>query len=298
MGRKRRKRKSRALKRIGVLTFLVMLFSISAWTGIKVFSYKNSATALGVKDGNTSLTDKEDDINKDESNKDESDKTKEDPTKDDVKNEEDKKTDGGVDTEKKENIPEDKKIAYLTFDDGPSAKITPQILDILKENNVKATFFVLGYMAEENPDVLKRARDEGHAIANHSYSHNYKQLYASTSNFLADIKKNEETIRGILGEYNSKVIRFPGGSFGKHDFINAVKDAGYHSVDWNALNGDAEAQNVPKEKLVARLKETTLGQKKLYVLMHDAPAKQTTVQALQEIIDYLRDSGYEFGTLE
>ncbi|MBU5485799.1 polysaccharide deacetylase family protein [Clostridium sp. MSJ-11] len=297
MGRKRRKRKSRVLRRIGILTFLVMLFSISAWTGIKVFNHKNSTTALAVKEDDKSSTDKED----------KSDKTKEETPKDDAKKEEDKKTDGGVDkgegnkdkeNDGKEKVPENKKIAYLTFDDGPSANVTPQILDILKENDVKATFFVLGYMVEQNPEILKRAKNEGHAIANHSYSHDYKKLYASTSNFLADIKKNEDTIRGVLGEYDSKVIRFPGGSFGRHDFINAVKDAGYVSVDWNALNGDAEAQNVPKDKLVARLKETALGQDKLYVLMHDAPAKETTVQALQEIIDYLRECGYEFGILE
>jgi len=65
----------------------------------------------------------------------------------------------------------------LTFDDGPTTSVTPKILDILKEENVKATFFVIGKSAEEHPEIVKRAYDEGHYIANHGYSHNYKSIY-------------------------------------------------------------------------------------------------------------------------
>lgn len=77
-----------------------------------------------------------------------------------------------------------KKIAYLTFDDGPSSNITPQVLDVLKEYNVKATFFVIGNMAERYPDIIKRMNKEGHSIGNHSYSHSYKYIYGKTSNFI------------------------------------------------------------------------------------------------------------------
>ncbi|WP_027623899.1 polysaccharide deacetylase family protein [Clostridium lundense] len=210
------------------------------------------------------------------------------------KNKEEKKKNEAV---KNENSEGDK-IAYLTFDDGPSYKITPQILDILKEKNIKATFFVIGSMAGENPGLLKREKNEGHVIANHTYSHDYKKIYSSTSNFINDLKKGENVVTSIIGEYNSKLIRFPGGSFGRTAYKNAVTNAGYHYVDWNALNGDAEAPYVRKEKLIARLKETAAGQKTLYILMHDAPGKQSTVEALPEIIEYLKAQGYEFRTLQ
>lgn len=195
----------------------------------------------------------------------------------------------------------DKKIAYLTFDDGPSSNVTPVILDVLKEKDVKATFFVIGEKAEEYPNLVKRANNEGHALANHSYTHNYDKVYASTDSFIEEMRKTEQVLKNILGEdYVTKVIRFPGGSHGekKEAFRKAALDNGYKYYDWNALNGDAEGNGFTKEQLLARLKETTQGQAELVVLMHDMGAKQTTAESLPEIIDYLRAEGYEFGILE
>lgn len=193
-----------------------------------------------------------------------------------------------------------KKIAYLTFDDGPS-KITPEILDVLKNYDVKATFFVIGNLAEQNSDTIRRMYEEGHAIGNHSYSHRYKTIYKNTTNFLNELKTTEKVLKNILGEeFETKIIRFPGGSFGnkKAAFRKAVVNNGYSYYDWNALNGDAEGHNIPKNKLVQRLKNTSNGQKKLIVLMHDMGAKKTTVAALPEIIEYLQQSGYEFDVLK
>ncbi|OFI06759.1 peptidoglycan-N-acetylglucosamine deacetylase [Clostridium acetireducens DSM 10703] len=199
------------------------------------------------------------------------------------------------------NAKEDtEKVAYLTFDDGPSRNLTPKILDILKENDVKATFFVIGYMAEENKDLLIREKNEGHSIANHTYSHNYKKIYSSPEAFLQDLQKGNDVLKNILGEdYNSKLIRFPGGSFGNrlNPFKEAAKNNGYSFVDWNALNGDAEAPLVSVEKLMQNLRTSTEGQKQVVILMHDAPAKTTTVQALPEAIQYLKSQGYTFKTL-
>jgi peptidoglycan/xylan/chitin deacetylase (PgdA/CDA1 family) len=201
----------------------------------------------------------------------------------------------------KKNIPSNEKEAFLTFDDGPTKGITSEILDILKQKQVKATFFVIGKMVESNKDILLREKEEGHAIANHSFSHDYKYLYADPNNFVEDINKADAELKNILEGYNSKLIRFPGGSFGKELEIyrQAITDAGYHYIDWNSLNGDAEGKgNWPVEKLVQNIKATSAGKNRLVILMHDAPLKQTTVQALPQIIDYLKSQGYSFKTLE
>lgn len=195
---------------------------------------------------------------------------------------------------------ENKKIAYLTFDDGPSKTVTPQILDILDKYNIKATFFVVGKYAERNPDILKRIYEEGHAIGNHSYSHNYNYIYKNVSNFIEELGITKEVFKSILGEeFETDIIRFPGGSFGdwKLSYREQVLALGYRYIDWNSLNGDAEGHYIPKEKLVERFKSTYHGQNELIVLMHDTDAKATTSEALPDIIEFLIDEGYEFGTL-
>lgn len=193
------------------------------------------------------------------------------------------------------------KVAYLTFDDGPSANVTPQILEILDQYKIKATFFVVGNMAEEYPHIVKEIYDSGHSIGNHSYTHSYKSLYRNTTNFLNELRTTDQVLKKILGEdFQSNIIRFPGGSFGqqKSVFRQAAKDNGYEYYDWNALNGDAEGTNLTKRQLVERLKSTSRGQKELVVLMHDMSAKQTTADALPEIIEYLQGQGYEFDIIE
>ena len=199
--------------------------------------------------------------------------------------------------EVKPEEPKEEKIAYLTFDDGPSTKVTPQILDILDEYNIKATFYVIGYLAERNPELIIREYESGHTVGNHTYSHNYKYVYRSVEDFFKELEKNEKVLKNILGvDYETKTVRFPGGSFGdkRKPFRKALTETGIIYVDWNALNGDAEGHNIPKEKLVKRFKETSKEKNNLIILMHDAGAKQTTVQALPEIIEYLMSEGYEF----
>lgn len=191
------------------------------------------------------------------------------------------------------------KIAYLTFDDGPSLVATPKILDILDEYDIKATFFIVGYMAEKNPEILRMTYERGHTIGNHTYSHNYGYLYRSPSNLLADINKLNDVFKEILGdEFSTNLVRFPGGSFGKEKFRPYVLKAGFKFFDWNALNGDAEGINFSKERLVNRFKETAKNKKQLIVLMHDTDAKMTTTEALPEIIEYLIDQGYVFEVLD
>lgn len=193
------------------------------------------------------------------------------------------------------------KKAYLTFDDGPSPLITPEILEILRENDIKATFFVIGNMAEKNPELIHQIQEEGHLICNHTYSHNYKLIYSNPDNFMADVKKWETVLRSILGEdFETNILRFPAGSFGKkrQSFRERVKAEGYINVDWNVLNGDAEALHVPADVLVGRIKETIKNRDNAIVLMHDSNTKDTTAEALPEIINYLKSEGYSFETLE
>lgn len=194
--------------------------------------------------------------------------------------------------------PDGKKTVYLTFDDGPS-KVTPEVLDILKKNNVHATFFVIGNLAEKRSDLILRESQEGHSIDNHTYSHIYKNIYISPYAFIQDVNKCNDTLKKILGaNYKSRIIRFPGGSFGSKmaPYREAISKAGYSYIDWNSLNGDAESKILPPDKLVARLKQTAKGEH-LVVLMHDAAGKGTTPKALQQIIDYLKAGGYSFKTL-
>lgn len=188
-------------------------------------------------------------------------------------------------------------ICYLTFDDGPSYSITPQILDVLKNQGVKATFFVIGSLAEENSNIVKKAFDEGHYIANHTYSHKYNEIYSNEESFIEEVKKGAKVIKDITG-HETNLFRFPGGSFGKAEYIELIESNGYDYVDWNALNGDAESLNVSEYTMMKKLKESMYGQNPLIVLMHDAATKQTTVDALPEIIRYISEQGYEFSTME
>ncbi len=197
----------------------------------------------------------------------------------------------------------EEKICYLTFDDGPT-KVTPAVLDVLMEHDVKATFFMLGRMIEKNPDIAKRVYDEGHLLANHSYSHVYKELYATGESFMAEIEKVESLIREVTGEEPFKLIRFPGGGQNagvyaaeKQQYKLLLQEKGYYFADWNALNGDAEGGTRSADQLVARLKATAT-QKNIVVLMHDAADKKTTAEALPAIIEHLKSQGYLFRRLD
>ena len=205
----------------------------------------------------------------------------------------------------KENIKNiyhsDTKRAFLTFDDGPSS-VTNTILDVLKQENVKATFFVLGSRVEAKPDVVKRIYDEGHFIANHGYSHVYESIYASPQAVLDEYNKCNEAVKNAIGvpEYNSHLFRFPGGLVGgKYAIIKSqanelLEQNNIVHVDWNALNGDAETNNLTIEFELSRLQDTIQNKNSVVILMHDAPAKKVTAEALPQIIAYLKEQGFEF----
>ena len=200
------------------------------------------------------------------------------------------------------------KHCYLTFDDGPTDNITPQILDTLRRYNVKATFFQIGSLIKANPDMARRVYEEGHLIANHSDGHNYAKLYVSTDTFMNEVNDCYEAIKDVTGEAEPfKLVRFPGGSFNssadryspvKQECKKVMATYGFYQCDWNALNGDAEGKTKNAEELLDYMISNLDGEENVVVLMHDAAAKQATADALASIIEYFIDEGYTFHRLD
>lgn len=205
-----------------------------------------------------------------------------------------------------------RKVAYLTFDDGPSTKVTSEVLDVLSEHKVKATFFVLGSMLEKSEasrEALIRMVEEGHAIGNHGYCHKYEVLYPNSyvnvNAFINDIDKSLESMRGVLGEsFNTRVIRFPGGhnSWRTGAIDKVLTEKNYAFVDWNIVNGDGHVSVLSKDQMMNNLKKYVKKMDKnndtIVVLMHDTDKNVNEAEFLNEAIIYLEDLGYEFRTLK
>ena len=206
-----------------------------------------------------------------------------------------------------------KKVVYLTFDDGPSTTNTPQVLDILDNYNVKATFFVLGSSidkSEKAKEVLKETVKRGHAIANHTYGHDYSYLYPNRTmnvdNILSDLEKSQNSMKAVLGkDFSTRVIRLPGGYWswqGRTPMKEAMDNKGYYNIDWNALNKDAEGKKKNADELLQCVKDSVefLGPNadSVVLLMHDTYGKEETVNALPRIIEYLQSQGFEFRSIK
>lgn len=191
---------------------------------------------------------------------------------------------------------EETPTVYLTFDDGPSY-LTESILEILKEENVKATFFVLGQSAGRYKETLKKMVEEGHSIGNHTFSHDYNKLYNSFSSFWEEIQKTEEMIYDITG-IRTSLVRTPGGTYQNWDsfYFYYMDQADYLIYDWNVDSGDSRRRGVTKEEILSSIKKSKLGHR-LVVLLHDGSGHENTVKALTEIIHYYKAKGYQFKPL-
>lgn len=195
------------------------------------------------------------------------------------------------------------KTIYLTFDDGPSY-LTNQILDILKEKEVAATFFVVGSNLDTYKDVVKRAYISGHTIALHTNTHRYNEIYASLDAYINDLNTLKYRVKSIIKE-TPRIVRLPGGSSNtisrkyKEGIItevtNYLNDNYYYYFDWNIDSLDASGK-VSKEVIYNSVVNNLKAGNNI-VLMHDTNTKQTTVEALPMIIDYAKANGYTFARL-
>lgn len=190
---------------------------------------------------------------------------------------------------------------YLTFDDGPSER-TDEILKILEDKDVKATFFVIGQSDEAD---LQRMRDivaAGHTIGMHSYTHNYTQIYSSVEAYLEDMYRIFVQIRETTGE-TPTVFLFPGGSINAYnhaiyrELIAEMLRRGFVPCDWNLSGGDATGTPVSAVEIVRSVVGPAADVTRGFVLMHDAQVKKTTVEALGTVIDQLREMGFTFEQL-
>lgn len=198
------------------------------------------------------------------------------------------------------------KLAYLTFDDGPSIN-TRRILKILMDNEIKGTFFVNGN--ENLLEVYRSILADGHVIGNHTYSHDYKKIYTSVYDFIKDFEKLNTLLEKIDG-YKTEIYRFPGGSkngaserYGGKGIMDkielAMREKGYKYFDWNVTSADSDPGPLGKDpKILANnILKGAYSKKTAMILMHDRSDRDATLEALPQIIEGLKQQGFEFGVL-
>lgn len=181
---------------------------------------------------------------------------------------------------------------YLTFDDGPSGN-TGEILDILAEYDVKATFFVVGKEEERYQPLYKRIVEEGHTLAMHSYSHKYNEIYQSKENFVEDLTKLQEFLYNTTGVW-CRYCRFPGGSSNTvsrvdmHELIAYLEEQDMSYFDWNIVSGDASSAHISADAIVRNCTANLQNYQEAIILMHDASDKNSTVEALPRLIERIQ----------
>lgn len=189
------------------------------------------------------------------------------------------------------------KKVYLTFDDGPGSQ-TGKILDILKKNHVKATFFVTGKEDASSKKIYQRIAKEGHTLAMHSYSHIQDVIYDSKEAFEKDLKQINRCLYEATGVH-TKFYRFPGGSSTQNtslpiqNFIDVLNKNHYLYLDWNVISPDINNANATKEQVVTGVMQGVDAYDTAVVLMYDVADKPMTVKALPSIIKQIKAKNYE-----
>nr|WP_302599997.1 polysaccharide deacetylase family protein [uncultured Cellulosilyticum sp.] len=200
-----------------------------------------------------------------------------------------------------ENTTPEEKTVYLTFDDGPTPKITEELLDILKENDVKATFFIVGKEIKGREAILKRIYEEGHGIGLHTYSHDFKKIYQSADAFIDEMDQDLNAINEALGtSLDIKAIRFPGGSAGRltKQWLEALNQKGYQIYDWNVDLEDGIKGNLAPSEFVRNAKKFRDKSPRKIILAHCNSNNKNTCCALPEIIKYYKEQGYTFKIID
>lgn len=199
------------------------------------------------------------------------------------------------------------KTAYLSFDDGPS-RCTQPILDVLAKHKVKATFFVMATRDPGHMHLYKEMIKQGHTLGLHTYSHNYAKIYRSEEAYFKDLQKLEEFLKKEVG-VTPKILRFPGGSnnyvskqYAGRNLMNSLKQEvvkkGYQFYDWNCEANDGLNPPVPEKTIIQRITNSVGNQENLYVLLHDFNSNTTAIDALPEIIQFLKKKGYDFKVMD
>ncbi len=191
------------------------------------------------------------------------------------------------------------KVVYITIDDGPDPQSTPAYLNILKQHNVKATFFMTGSKMEKNSRLVLDMYLQGHSLGNHTYTHDYSTVFKDTDSFALEVSKTEEVIYSITGT-RPGIFRVPGGSQNlcrDEGFVRKLWELEYSFFDWNVSAADTDPKGITKEQVIDNIKRGSAGRKKIVVLMHDNPGRTASLEALPELIEWFKENGYEFGTL-
>ncbi|WP_297429123.1 polysaccharide deacetylase family protein [Clostridium sp.] len=193
----------------------------------------------------------------------------------------------------------EKKIIYLTFDDGPAGKVTQDTLDILKKECVPATFFLIGNQIKDQEEIVKRIYNEGHSLGLHSMSHKKNCLYSSNEAFLKEMLDSQEVIGSIVG-FKPNILRFPFGCNNNcykisHSMVDLLHKNNLKIYDWNTDSGDGEH---PKDSPSRFIKNSKSEKDCVILLMHCGYQSKNSVKALPEIIKYYKDQGYEFKKID
>ncbi|WP_394870512.1 polysaccharide deacetylase family protein [Clostridium butyricum] len=197
------------------------------------------------------------------------------------------------------NVENDSKVVYLTFDDGPAGKVTNDVLDILKNNSVHATFFLIGCQIKDQEDLVKRIYDEGNSIGLHSMTHKKNSLYCSNEQFLKEMISTQELISTVV-PIKPTILRFPFGCNNNtykisKSMVDLLHDNNLKIYDWNTDSGDGANPNSAPSTILKNAKST---KDRVILLMHCSYLSKNTVKALPSIIQYYKDNGYEFKTID
>lgn len=196
------------------------------------------------------------------------------------------------------------KTVYLTFDDGPSVNITKELISVLNNNDIKATFFVVGDSANIYPHVIKLLDENGMSIMPHCNIHDYISIYKSEENYFKDLNKCKNTIESILGKRKLNFVRLPGGADNKDcnaNVLSKIKDkivsSGDYYIDWTIELGNSESRDVSVDFINSKIRDEGGLYNVEVVLMHDLGDKNVIAESLQDIINFYKDKGYKFKAL-
>lgn len=193
------------------------------------------------------------------------------------------------------------KVVYLTFDDGPS-NLTIPLLDVLDRYGIKATFFVVGKTSDADKEALRETVKRGHTLAVHTYTHEYKEIYASPEAYLNDFSRMRDLIYETTG-VEPTIYRYAGGSVNSYNkataraIVTEMNRRGYTYYDWNVDSGDAQHGSTA-ESIYQNVINQTSHYEKAIVLMHNSSAKKDTLDQLPRIIEKLQSLGYRFAPLD